>query len=347
MTNLRPANTLLHNVSLRAFNTFGLEARAARYYRATTPGGLREALRVEQPTLVLGGGSNLLLTRDVPGLVLHLDLRGVTVLPKGDYVEVTAAAGENWHAFVLYTIEAGYGGLENLSLIPGSVGASPIQNIGAYGVEVKDRFVSLRAVHRESLLLETFDAEACEFGYRNSVFKQKLAGQYIILEVTFRLTSQRHDLRADYGDVRKHIESQGVGEGEGQQRLAPKHISTAVMAIRKSKLPDPAEIGNSGSFFKNPELTAEEFAAFAAAHPEAPSYELSHGGRKVPAGWLIEQAGWKGHRRGAIGVHDRQALVLVNHGGGVGRELYALAQEIQGDVLAKFGIALEMEVNVF
>ncbi len=347
MTQTSPPNTLQHGVSLRPFNTFGLEASAERYYRATSLGGLREALRAEQPTLVLGGGSNLLLTRDVPGLVLHLDLRGVTVLPKGDLALVTAAAGENWHEFVVFTVDAGYGGLENLSLIPGSVGAGPIQNIGAYGVELKDRFVALRALHRETLRLRTFDADECRFGYRDSVFKRELAGQYIITEVTFRLTVDRHDLRADYGDVSAHVAAQGVGKGEGQQRLSPKHISTAVMAIRRSKLPDPAEIGNSGSFFKNPELTQTEYEVFAAAHPSAPSYELPGGGRKVPAGWLIERAGWKGHRRGAIGVHDRQALVLVNHGGGVGRELYDLAQEIRGDVKAKFGIALEMEVNVF
>lgn len=347
MTDSPPASTLLHGVSLRRFNTFGLESSAERYFRATSLGSLREALRIELPTLVLGGGSNLLLTRDVPGLVLHLDLRGVRVLPKGDYVEVTAAAGENWHEFVAYTVDAGYGGLENLSLIPGSVGASPVQNIGAYGVELKDRFVSLKALHRETLDLREFRAEDCGFGYRHSVFKRELAGQYIITEVTFRLSVGEHDLRADYGDVREHVVAQGVGEAPGQSRLSPKHISTAVMAIRRSKLPDPAEIGNSGSFFKNPELSLSDYESFAALHPSAPSYELPAGGRKIPAGWLIEQAGWKGHRRGAIGVHDRQALVLVNHGGGSGRELFALAREIQADVEAKFGVALEMEVNVF
>lgn len=347
MTTALPANTLLHDRSLRALNTFGLEATARRYFRATSLGGLREALRVEQPTLVLGGGSNLLLTRDVPGLVLHLDLRGVSVLPIGGHVHVTAAAGENWHAFVLYTIDAGYGGLENLSLIPGSVGASPIQNIGAYGVEIKDRFVSLKAVHRETLELRTFDPEECEFGYRNSVFKRELAGQYIITEVTFRLTTSEHELRADYGDVQTHVTAQGVGVGPEAVRLSPKHISTAVMAIRQSKLPDPAEIGNSGSFFKNPELSRSQYEVFAAVHPGAPSYELADGGRKIPAGWLIERAGWKGHRRGDIGVHDRQALVLVNHGAGRGSDLFALAQEIQADVEDKFGVALEMEVNVF
>lgn len=248
---------------------------------------------------------------------------------------------------MLYTLAQELGGLENLSLIPGSVGASPIQNIGAYGVEIADHFVSLRAIHRESLRTETFDKAACAFGYRESVFKRELAGQYIITDVTFRLTKRDHALRMDYGDVRQHTADRGVGEAPGQVRLSPKHISDAVIDIRRSKLPDPAEIGNSGSFFKNPTLSAEAFERFAERHPNAPSYPLPGGSHKVPAGWLIDQAGWKGHRRGAIGVHDRQALVLVNHGGGTGADLYALALEIQGDIKARFGIDLEMEVNVF
>ena len=342
MAQILPDDTLLHDVSLRAFNTFGLEARARRYLRATGPGALREALRVERPALVLGGGSNLLLTRDIEGLVLHVDLRGVTVhpAPGSGEVYVTAAAGENWHDFVLGTLSRGYGGLENLSLIPGSVGASPIQNIGAYGVEIKDHFVSLEAVDVETLRLHTFNEEACGFGYRTSVFKRELRGRYLITAVTFRLTDRDHAVRADYGDVRRHVTSRGL-------QLSPKHISDAVIAIRRSKLPDPAQIGNSGSFFKNTELSAEAFARFAERHPAAPSYPLPDGGRKVPAGWLIDQAGWKGHRRGPIGVHDRQALVLVNHGGGVGADVHALASEIRADVRAKYGIDLEMEVNVY
>ena len=336
------SDTFHHDVSLRRFNTFGLEARAGRYFRATTPGGLREALVAERPELVLGGGSNLLLARDITGLVLHVDLRGLIVedVPgDGDAVEVTVAAGENWHNFVLRTLELDLGGLENLSLIPGSVGASPIQNIGAYGVEIEDHFVRLEALHVHTLRRRTFTKEECLFGYRSSVFKTALRGQYIITAVTFRLTRRGHALRADYGDVRAHVEARGLG-------LSPKHISDAVIAIRQSKLPDPGQIGNSGSFFKNPELSAEQFASFAERHPDAPSYPLPDGGRKVPAGWLIDRAGWKGHRRGAIGVHDRQALVLVNHGGGAGKDLYALAEEIQADVRERYGIALEMEVNV-
>ena len=338
---LPPADTLLHDVSLRSFNTFGLEARARRYYRATGLGGLREALRVERPALVLGGGSNLLLTRDVGGLVLHVDLRGIRVTDgdPGDTALVTAAAGENWHDFVLATLARGLGGLENLSLIPGSVGASPIQNIGAYGVEIEDHFVSLDAVDVETLRRRRFGPEECGFGYRRSVFKGALRGRYVVTAVTFRLTRERHALRADYGDVRARIEARGLG-------LAPKHISDAVIEIRREKLPDHRRIGNSGSFFKNPELSAEAYARFAERHPGAPSYPLPDGGRKVPAGWLIDRAGWRGHRRGPVGVHDRQALVLVNHGGGRGADVYALAREIQADVYAKYGIALEMEVNV-
>lgn len=337
-------NVFHHGVSLRSLNTFGLEAHAERYYRATSPGAVREALAAERPALVLGGGSNLLLTRDVDGLALHVDLRGVVVHattdPNDKDVLVTAAAGENWHAFVEYTLRLGFGGLENLSLIPGSVGASPIQNVGAYGVEVRDHFVALEAIDTASLNYRTFNARDCGFGYRDSVFKSSSRGRYVITAVTFRLTRTDHVLRVEYGDVRAHVEERGLG-------LSPKHISDAVIAIRRAKLPDPAEIGNSGSFFKNPELTSEQYAGFAERHPEAPSYPLPDGGRKLPAGWLIDQAGWKGYRRGSIGVHDRQALVLVNHGGGTGTALLELAREIQTDIARKFGVALEMEVNVW
>ena len=335
-----PANTFHHGVSLRALNTFGLEATAQRYYRAETVGALREALRAEQPRLVLGGGSNLLLTRDVPGLTLHVGLRGVTVyFPDDDRAEVRAAAGEHWHALVEFTLAQDLGGLENLSLIPGSVGATPIQNIGAYGVEIREHLVSVEALDRASLRLRRFTPDELEFGYRESAFKRALAGRYIVTAVTYALTRRRHAARADYGDIRAHLQHRG-------REPEPRWISEAVVDIRRSKLPDPVEIGNSGSFFKNPELDADSFARFAERHPEAPHYPLAGGRVKVPAGWLIERAGWKGHRRGAIGVHDRQALVLVNHGDGRGEALWALAQEIRADVLTKFGIALEPEVNV-
>lgn len=332
---------MLHGVSLRHLNSFGLEAIAERYFRATSLGALREALRFEQAQLVLGGGSNLLLTRDVPGLVLQVDLRGISIEPSNidNEVIVRAGAGENWHDLVLFTLSQNLGGLENLSLIPGCVGASPMQNIGAYGVEIKDHFHSLKALNRHSLQLEEFDLQACAFGYRESVFKRHLAGKYIIVEVSFRLTREEHQLRADYGDLRSLRSHHG-------DRLAPKHISEAVIQIRQSKLPDPSQIGNSGSFFKNPELSKEEYLSFAERHPHAPSYALPNEIHKIPAAWLIEQAGWKGFRRGQIGVHDRQALVLVNHGGGRGSDLWQLALEIQADVQAKFGISIVPEVNV-
>ena len=335
-----PADVLHHDASLRTLNTFGLEARAERYYRATSVASVKRALALEQPALVLGGGSNVLFTRDVDGLVLHVDIRGRRELSRaGNELIVEAGAGENWHAFVRYTLDRGLGGLENLSLIPGSVGATPVQNIGAYGVEIRDHFDSLRAVDRETLAEVEFDAEACAFGYRDSSFKRQWRDRYLITHVRFRLTTADHALRLDYGDIRGALERSGAAPSIAA-------ISDAVVAIRRSKLPDPAEIGNGGSFFKNPELSADDFAALRARRPDVKSYPLPDGRVKVPAAWLIDQAGWKGHRRGAIGVHDRQALVLVNHGGGRGGDLWALAQEIQADVERKFGVRLEPEVNV-
>ena len=346
---LKP-DTLHFDVSLAGLNTFGLAAKAARYYRATSVASLQDILRQEQPELVLGGGSNMLLTRDIEGLVLHVDLRGKHMLSESEHdatlslqaheVIVEAGAGEGWHDFVLYTLGEGLGGLENLSLIPGSVGASPIQNIGAYGVEIKDHFVSLDALDRATLEVKRFTKGDCAFGYRSSVFKQELRGRYIILSVRFRLSAKQHVHRLDYGDVRRLLEEAGAP-------ITPRAISEAVQQIRRSKLPDPAEIGNSGSFFKNPELSASEFEQLRQRRPDVRYYELPDGRYKVPAGWLIDQAGWKGYRDGAIGVHDRQALVLVNHGGGKGADLWALAQRIQADVQEKFGVKLTPEVNVY
>ncbi len=340
MSDTLAPDTLHHNISLRPFNTFGLEACAARYYRATSTASLRTILAQEQPELVLGGGSNMLLTRDIEGLVLHVDICGRELIgAKGNEVIIEVGAGEGWHDLVLWTLEQGYGGLENMSLIPGSVGASPIQNIGAYGVELEDHFVSLRALNRSTLKEETFDAEACAFGYRNSSFKQQLKGQYIITHVSFRLSAKQHRLRLDYGDIRTLLEESG-------QPVSTRSISDAVIQIRRSKLPDPAKIGNSGSFFKNPVLSAEEFAVLKARRPDVRYYEQADGSYKIPAGWLIDQAGWKGYRRGGVGVHDRQALVLVNHGNGTGAEVWQLALDIQADVFEKFGVRIEPEVNV-
>ncbi len=332
---------MLHSdVSLRSLNTFGLEAKAERYYRATSVDSLKRILKVEQPSLVLGGGSNLLLTKDVEGLVVHVDIRERRLLQEREgCVLLQAGAGEPWHEYVMHTIAEGYGGLENLSLIPGVVGAAPIQNIGAYGVELKDHFSGLKALNRETLEEEFFDENSCKFGYRASCFKGELKGKYIITHVRFTLTVDHHDHRLNYGDIRSILEKSGKSP-------SPKSISDAVVAIRSSKLPDPSEIGNSGSFFKNPELSESEFLALQKLRPDLRFYELPENRYKIPAAWLIDQAGWKGHRRGAIGVHDKQALVLVNHGGGKGEDLWALAKEIQQDVEDKFGVKLNPEVNV-
>lgn len=335
-----PPDVLHHDAPLRGLNTFGLDARAARYYRATTVASLKRALALEPPALVLGGGSNVLFTRDVIGLVLHVDIRGLREVSRaGNDVIVEAGAGENWHEFVLHTLDAGLGGLENLSLIPGSVGATPVQNIGAYGVEIRDHFASLRAVNRDTLAEEELDADACAFGYRDSSFKRHWRDRYVITHVRFRLTANEHAYRLDYGDIRGALERAGTTP-------STRAISDAVTAIRRSKLPDPVEIGNGGSFFKNPELSREAFDRLRARRPDVRSYSLPDGRVKVPAAWLIDQAGWKGHRRGAIGVHDRQALVLVNHGGGRGADLWQLARDIQADVNEKFGVTLSPEVNV-
>ena len=341
MATLAP-DRLHHDVSLAALNTFGLDVRAARYYRATSVDSVQQVLRNEQPALVLGGGSNLLLVNDIEGLVLHVAIRGRDLVGEGstpDEVIVEAGAGEPWHEFVLWTLAQDLGGLENLSLIPGYVGASPIQNIGAYGVEVKDHFESLRAVNRDTGEVETFDLKACMFGYRDSAFKRALRDRYVITHVRFRLSAKQQCHRLEYGDIRALLEESG-------QPVSPRAISEAVQQIRRSKLPDPAVIGNGGSFFKNPELTAEQFDALKARRPDVRYYELPDGRYKLPAAWLIDQAGWKGYRRDNIGVHDRQALVLVNHGGGRGREVWALAQEIQADVFEKFGVRIEPEINV-
>ena len=334
------------HVSLRTLNTFGLEAKAERYYRATSIESIRSCLAIEQPALVLGGGSNMLITKDIEGLVLHVDMRRRQVLATKEAahlgpnkVIVEAGAGEGWHDFVCWTLDQNFGGLENMSLIPGSVGASPIQNIGAYGVEVKDHFVSLTALNRTTLQLEHFDLKDCQFAYRSSVFKTIKKSEYILTSVRFWLTTAAHVLRMDYGDIQTTLAEHG--------ELPSIHsISKAVIAIRRSKLPDPAEIGNSGSFFKNPEISAAEFELLKARRPDVRYYQQADGTFKIPAGWLIDQAGWKGFRRGQIGVHDRQALVLVNHGAGKGADLWALALEIKADIFEKFGIHIEPEVNV-
>ncbi|HEY8607553.1 MAG TPA: UDP-N-acetylmuramate dehydrogenase [Noviherbaspirillum sp.] len=326
---------------LQQLNTFGIDARADHYLRVTDDSMLEEVRRDRvlraMPRLVLGGGSNLLLTRDVPGLVLHMATRGITIDREGrDAVHVRAAAGENWHGFVLHTLALGLPGLENLSLIPGSVGAAPIQNIGAYGAELKDSFHALRAFDFDTGEILTLDHAACRFGYRDSIFKQALAGRAVILDVTFALPRQwEPNLR--YAELAQELAARGNSAPTAKQ------VSDAVIAIRTRKLPDPAQIGNAGSFFKNPVVSKEVRDALSAQYPLLVSYGQPDGSYKLAAGWLIDQCGWKGRSFGAAGVYEKQALVLVNRGGASGREIAALAEEIRRDVQSRFGVLLEPE----
>ena len=330
---------LLKNVSLKPYNTFGFDVRASEFVEIESQESLISFLRNKRkPALFLGGGSNVLLTQDVDGLVMVNAIKGISTIERETEVEVTVCSGENWHEFVLWAVKQGWGGIENLSLIPGTVGAAPMQNIGAYGVEIKDVFVKLEAVHVDTCELKTFNLKDCEFGYRESVFKHRLKGQYIILNVTFCL--QKHPkINVAYGAIREILKEMGIADAN------IKEVSNAVMAIRRSKLPDPAEIGNSGSFFKNPEVPIGQFELIKKQYPDMPSYPINESTIKLPAGWLIEKAGWKGYRDGEVGVHAKQALVLVHYGGGKGRQVKELSKKIQDDVQTKFGIKLNPEVN--
>ena len=330
-----------YQFSLRPFNTFGIEAKAHAYLRVTSNDQLRavkeDAALNALPRLVLGGGSNLLLTRDFQGLVLHMATSGIEIIGEdATATYVKAAAGENWHQFVQWTLRAGLGGLENLSLIPGSVGASPIQNIGAYGVELKDTFHALTAFNADTGETFVLDKAACHFGYRDSVFKHAWRDRAVILDVTFALPMQ-WEPNIQYADVAQELAACGIAAP------TPRQISDAVIAIRTRKLPDPAQIGNAGSFFKNPIVTAQQREALLARYPKLVSYAQADGTFKLAAGWLIDQSGWKGRSIGAAGVYEKQALVLVNRGGASGRNIVELAAAIQADVQAKFGVLLEPE----
>lgn len=333
-----------HHVSLKKYNTFGIPVYAKTFYHIQSLEDLETVLakHKNQELFILGGGSNMLLTKDIEAPVLFIDLKGVEEISKTeDTVLLKVAAGENWHEFVMSCIASNYGGLENMSLIPGNVGTSPIQNIGAYGVELKDYFYSCTAINIKTLTYKRFSKEACKFGYRNSVFKNELKGDYIITSVSFKLTTKNHHLRTSYGAIQEALDL--------KNRTVPtiKDISEAVIGIRQSKLPDPAALGNSGSFFKNPIIDIEAFKAFQSRFPEAPYYEVSASSFKIPAGWLIEQAGFKGKRFGDAGVHKKQALVLVNYGNATGKEIWALAIKIKNEVEKKFDIVISPEVNVF
>lgn len=333
---------VIHNQSLKAYNTFGIDVRAKKFIEVSTIDNLKKILRktYAEELFILGGGSNMLLTEDIDKTVLKINLRGKEVLEKNNNnVILKAYAGENWHEFVLWTLKQDFGGLENLSLIPGNVGTSPIQNIGAYGVELKDAFVSCEAINIQTLENKTFSLETCDFGYRNSIFKNQLKGQYIITSVNFKLTTKNHQLHTDYGAIKTELEH--------LPNPSIQDVSKAVINIRQSKLPNPAEIGNSGSFFKNPIISSTYFSELKKKHPKISGYQLNKDQVKVPAGWLIDQTGLKGYRKGDAGVHKKQALVLVNYGTATGAEILDLSIKIREMVNEKFGIQLEPEVNIF
>ncbi|MFJ3466301.1 UDP-N-acetylmuramate dehydrogenase [Pseudomonas sp. NPDC090201] len=332
------------DVSLKPFNTFGVEVKARWFVEAHNDSDVRDALAWASEknieVLVVGGGSNLLLTGDIDALVLRMASRGIRITHEdcgGAIVE--AEAGEPWHPFVQDMLARGLSGLENLSLIPGTVGAAPMQNIGAYGVEIKDVFHSLVALDRQTGELREFALQDCAFGYRDSVFKHQV-GRWLILRVRFKL-SFAATLHLDYGPVRQRLQEQGI------EQPTPIHVSRAICAIRSEKLPDPAVLGNAGSFFKNPVVPAELAGRIKQEHPGLVAYPQAGGQVKLAAGWLIEQAGWKGFREGDAGVHALQSLVLVNYGAATGLELLKLAQRIQADILERFGVSLEMEPNLY
>lgn len=335
---------ILTNYPLKQLNTFGLDVHTAYYCKVASIEEVREIITHPEtknlPKLILGGGSNMLFSSDFNGLVIHNCIDGISVQPEvNNSVLVSAGGGVNWHSFVMYCVEHGYGGLENLSLIPGCVGAAPIQNIGAYGVEIKDTFHGLTAVNLIDGSTRHFNAEQCRFGYRDSFFKQEGKGKFIITQVTFRL-SKNPVINTTYGAISSQLQSMHI--------TAPtiRDVSNAVIAIRQSKLPDPKVIGNAGSFFKNPEISMKQFMELQSKYPEIVGYKTQSDHMKVAAGWLIEQSGWKGKRVGNTGMHDKQALVLVNYGNAVGSELIEHAKRVQSGVKEKFNIELEMEVNI-
>lgn len=331
-----------NNISLKPYNTFGIDANAKQFVEITDTAQISElhSNNLLNDIFVIGFGSNMLLTSDIDKLVLKISTKGKEIISESNNkVIVKAAAGEDWPEFVLWSIDKGLYGLENLSKIPGNVGTSPIQNIGAYGTEIKDTFYKLEAFEIATGKTKTFYNADCNFGYRESIFKKEEKGKYIITDVYFEL-EKKGELNLSYGAIKSKLEEKGI------TNPTPKDVSDCVIEIRKSKLPDPKEIGNSGSFFKNPVISADAFNVIKQKYPDAPSYTLENGNIKVPAGWLIEKSGWKGFRKGDAGVHEKQALVLVNYGNAKGKEILDLANEIRKDISDKFGIDLEIEVNI-
>jgi UDP-N-acetylmuramate dehydrogenase len=335
---------LQENISLRPYNTFGIDVRARYFASFESVVELEEVLnsklKTQNSELILGGGSNILLVKDFDGVVLKNEMKGIEVVDEDeDYVYLKAGAGENWHQFVLYCVQHDYAGVENLSLIPGNVGASPMQNIGAYGVEIKDVFYELEAFHKADKIVKTFALKECDFGYRESVFKNKYKDQFVITSVTYRL-NKKPSFNTSYGAIHQELEKMEVKE------LSIQAISQAVINIRTSKLPDPKQVGNAGSFFKNPIVPNDQFHQLNTAYPDMVAFPSGADHMKLAAGWLIEKCGWKGYRKGDAGCYPKQALVLVNYGTASGREIYDLSEEIIQSVQRTFGVNLEREVNI-
>ncbi|RPD98242.1 UDP-N-acetylmuramate dehydrogenase [Aureibaculum marinum] len=329
------------NISLKPYNTFGIDVKAKEYVSINSIEALKRLLQQQNDIFVLGGGSNLLLTQNIDQLVAHINIKGIEIIENNENnVIVKVAAGENWHQFVLWCIANDFGGVENMSLIPGNVGTAPIQNIGAYGVELKDTCFAVEAIERATGKTKTFINAACNFGYRNSIFKNQLKGKYIIINVLFKLTKNNHKLNSSYGAIKSELDKLGI------KKPTIKNISDAVISIRQRKLPDPNVLGNSGSFFKNPVISNKAFTKLQKEHSEVPHYKVSDTEIKVPAGWLVEQCGFKGKRIGNTGSHKNQALVLVNYGNATGKEILELSKLIQKTVFDKFGIRIEAEVNI-
>ncbi|EKT4519309.1 UDP-N-acetylmuramate dehydrogenase [Flavobacterium psychrophilum] len=335
--------TIISNFSLKKHNTFGIDAKAKQFVAVHSVDDLQIILKENQTEkkIILGGGSNMLLTKDIDALVIHIDLKGKKIIQEDDnFVWVESQAGENWHEFVLWTINQNFGGLENMSLIPGNVGTTPVQNIGAYGAEIKDTFVSCKAMNIATQEMKIFTNTECHFGYRESVFKHEAKDQYIITSVIYKLTKKEHKINISYGDIKLELANKNI------ETPSLIDVSNAIITIRQSKLPDPKVLGNSGSFFKNPIVLKSEFEPIHKKFPEMKFYEISDTQVKVPAGWLIEQAGFKGKRFGDAGIHKNQALVLVNYGNATGQEILNVSEDIQKTVFEMFGISIEAEVNV-
>ncbi|MEE6186284.1 UDP-N-acetylmuramate dehydrogenase [Niabella digestorum] len=336
--------SIISGVSLKPYNTFGIDVQAEYLARAGSLTEVQECLQWVKhkpiPCLVLGGGSNILLTQSVQGLVIKNEVKGIEkIYEDEESVYLKVGAGEVWHQFVLYCLQHNYAGVENLALIPGSVGASPLQNIGAYGVEIKEVFHELTAMHRRTAEVVHFSHADCAFGYRDSVFKHKYKNEFVIIDVTFRL-SKTPRFNIEYGAIKQELDKRQISE------LSIHAIAEAVMAIRTSKLPDPAQIGNAGSFFKNPSVAKEQYLVLKEKFPGLVAYENQDGSMKLAAGWLIEQCGLKGYRNNDAGVHEKQALVLVNYGNATGAEILQVCNMVQHAVEEKFGVKLEPEVNI-